>query len=276
MGVIYFPRVTLKFNSVVIHVNNVKIGKGGIPMNSGNNNYCKTESHAGYIQRVTKRATLLFLVIFILANLSLSAQVRMGIIGGMNFADATQKNLGVSDLAYKSTYGIGGIVEVNLHKGLSLYLEPMYIEKGVNVELFLPISPVLKLNLSYFEIPIFLKYEVGNKFSPYILAGSTIGFNLSSSIEAELLGIELMTDTEALTEEIDVGLSFGGGINYSFDLISLFIEGRYTLGLTNIVNTNPFNVSVGPLEIQEEIRDDINIKTKGFQIMAGFSVPILE
>lgn len=58
---------------------------------------------------------------------------------------------------------------------------------------------------------------------------------------------------------LDLGLGFGGGVSMPMGNNTIFIEARYSLGLTDI-NDDDF--------------DDTKIKTKGFQIFAGITFPL--
>ena len=61
-------------------------------------------------------------------------------------------------------------------------------------------------------------------------------------------------------KNIDFGLAFGGGVSLPMGNKTVFVEGRYSLGLTDI------NDDSDP--------DADKIKTKGIQIMAGITFPL--
>jgi len=60
-------------------------------------------------------------------------------------------------------------------------------------------------------------------------------------------------------KSIDFGLAFGGGVSLPMGNNTVFVEGRYSLGLS---------------DINDDSSDDTEIKTKGIQIMAGITFPL--
>ncbi len=106
-----------------------------------------------------------------------------------------------------------------------------------------------------------LKYAFGTgDTKPYIMAGPTIGFNLSAK-QKITLGSD--SDEEDIKDDIsstDFGLGFGGGVNFHTGNNSIFVEVRYNIGLTNINDDSD--------------DPDTEIKTKGIKIFAGIIFPL--
>ncbi len=48
-----------------------------------------------------------------------------------------------------------------------------------------------------------------------------------------------------MTEDLDFGLGFGAGLRYPISTVSIFVEGRYTLGLVNMQKGGTFEISAG-------------------------------
>ena len=95
-----------------------------------------------------------------------------------------------------------------------------------------------------------LKFAFGSgDTKPYVMAGPTFGYLLSAKQDE--------TDIKDDVKSIDFGLTFGGGVSLPMGNNTVFVEGRYTLGLSDI------NDDSGP--------DADKIKTKGIQIMAGIT-----
>ncbi|MFN3755895.1 MAG: porin family protein [Flavobacterium sp.] len=141
----------------------------------------------------------------------------------------------------KSIFGfhVGGFVEFKISEKFSLQPELLYSTQGAKAEYSenfdgfnVKISETV--NLGYLNIPIMAKYYVSEKFN--IQAGPQIGLNLSAKAKSEAsFGGESFSETEDIKEDIealDFGLNFGLGYNISE---KIFIEGRYNLGLSNII-----------------------------------------
>lgn len=95
-----------------------------------------------------KRASLMIVLLLMVALiLPVSAQVRVGIIGGINFSD--MEGAGEREVSGKTVFGVGGMLDLGLWKGFSLCLEPMYIQKyaiaeEINIEGDIPESDKMK------------------------------------------------------------------------------------------------------------------------------------
>lgn len=204
--------------------------------------------------------------------LSLGAQIRMGVVGGVNFADL--ETIGESEVSTRTVFGIGAVFDFSLTRNFVLRLEPMYIQKGGRVEEGEDVNsdPGGWVKSSFIEIPLFLKVTYGSRIRPYLMAGPTIGILLNSDLELDAYGLSFKGDMEEVTRRIDFGLGFGAGITIPIRFFSLFIEGRYTLGLSNLQRGGTFEVSAGPMAIPIEFdKEDDKYKNRGFQILAGIA-----
>jgi opacity protein-like surface antigen len=200
-----------------------------------------------------------------------SAQVRLGLIGGLNLANVSIDPDSDPKASNLTAFGAGGVVHIRLAENLALQLEPMYLQKGAKQEGSFSdpnvgtISFDVKTKANYIEVPAMFKVAFGtNTTKPYVMAGPTIGFLMSAKQtgSASAFGTveQINEDIKDSVKSIDFGVGFGGGVSFPAGNNALFVEGRYTLGLTNI-NDDP-----------EDTETKIN--TKGIQIMAGITFPL--
>lgn len=208
--------------------------------------------------------------LMLLFSMSASAQTRLGIIGGLNFANLDADfDKALQEISTKTFFGVGGVVDLRLSENFSLYMQPMYLRKGALVK-DLQDNIEFPFTFAFLELPVFLKAEFGSAVRPYLMAGPTAGYLLSADIEGQYSGIVFKGDLKEVTENLDFGLGFGAGVSYPLSTISIFVEGRYTLGLVNMQKGGAFELSAGPLV--EEITWDKDVdayKNRGIQIMAG-------
>jgi hypothetical protein len=206
-----------------------------------------------------------------------TSKLQLGLIGGLNLAGADIKiDEEGADVSSTTVFGIGGVLDWNLNQTFSLRLEPMYLQKGIG-KTELDIQPGIewKLKSSYLELPVFIKAEFGSNIRPYIMAGPIFGLLLSSDLRAELSGMTFKGDSKSATENFDVSVAFGGGINYPMERFSIFLEGRYSYGLTNSIKGGTVVISSGNVTqgIEWDKETDM-LKNRGFQIMAGVTFPL--
>lgn len=196
---------------------------------------------------------MVLLALFI--ALPVSAQHRIGIVGGLNLANVNvDPSLGAGvDLKNLTAFGVGGVLDLRLAQNFDLHLEPMYLQKGTKLDAG---GQEGTFRASYLELPALFRLALGTGTArPYLMAGPTIGYLLSAKSSSE--GNE--EDVKDQIKDLDFGLDFGAGVSFPAGNNSVFVEGRYALGLSNI-NDDP--------------QDPTDIKNKGIQIMAGITFPL--
>ncbi len=201
-------------------------------------------------------------------------QYYAGVVGGVNIAGMDLNDNGLDrEISTRYLVGLGGVFGVSLSKNVSLQLEPMYLQKGGILEQYAP-SPDLFIKSSFLEVPLFLKITFGENIRPYILAGPTVGFLLNSEIKGEVSGLTFKADLNNILKRIDFGIGLGAGVSFPLGKGSVFLEGRYTFGLSNINKGGTVEFESGSIAITDEVEEQDELSTKGFQIMVGFTFPI--
>ena len=153
---------------------------------------------------------------------AVNAQVTSGFKAGVNFSDVNSfefNNDGSSaantiedQLDGKRTgYFVGFLVDIPLTEKLSFVPEFIFSQQGKNLESF---------RLDYLNLPLGLKLEISNL---YVNLGPQIGVRV--------------WNPDRSGEFANFEASAFGGIGYIFKS-NIFIEARYTLGLTDIFQDN--------------------------------------
>ncbi len=205
------------------------------------------------------------------------AQWSIGIMGGPNFADLeinfVDNTITDYDVQSRTLFGVGGFFGIYLNEYLSIQLELMYVEKGgVFTQ---PSIPDMRIKSNQIELPLILKAGIGENIRPYIIGGVFLSFVLDATVETELAGLSLEGDLTEILKKTEFGAVFGTGISIPVWKGSAFIEGRYSLGLTNLNKGGNINLTNGNLLVagpQTDPQDEI--KTMGFQIMLGYQLPL--
>ena len=210
-----------------------------------------------------KMSVFLVVLLALCIVLPASAQVNLGVLGGLNLANASMDPLEEgTNLSSRTAFGFGAILDFGLNESITLHLEPMYLQKGFKLKVdMVDMGEIAEweVKFAYLEIPVMLKYAFGtSEIKPYIIAGPTIAYNLSSKLKISMGGVSEEGDVKDDIKSLDFGVGFGAGVNVAMGNNSIFVEARYALGLTNI-NDHP---------------NDPDIKTKGIQIFAGITFPV--
>ncbi len=220
--------------------------------------------------------SILFLValLALLIVASAGAQTKLGVIGGLNIANLSGEDVDGSkiDFSNRTGLGIGGVLDIGLSENVALRFEPMYLQKGAELKDTDPDlgAATFTYKGSYLEVPLFLKIALGTSATrPYLLAGPIIGFNMSTKLGLSAQGVDVEADANEIAKSTDFGLGFGAGVNIPAGNNSIFIEGRYALGLSDVSKAGNIELMGQQLAI-----DDVDIKTRGIQLMAGITFPL--
>ena len=113
------------------------------------------------------------------------------------------------------------------------------------------------------------------------MAGPTFGVLLNADAKAETGGVvaggplrRLKADLNGITESLDFGISVGAGVRFPVGVNTLFLEGRYTFGLIDLIHGGTIEWKSGHETIIAEIGEKYEISTRGFQAMFGIIFPI--
>lgn len=223
------------------------------------------------------KKSFLLLSIFLLPLFiqSLNAQVQVGVQAGINLTDLNMTQEGFKT-ATRTRAILGGILTYNFPILFSLQFEPAYVQKGADlnfsvIESGLTVNAEASASANYVDIPVLLKASLLNgPVKPYLIAGGSIAFLLGdaklkinkATINGQDVTNMIPADEREQTLELkstDYLLCLGGGIAIPVGQLSVFAEGRYDLGLTD-VNNDP--------------NDDTKIKTRGIQIKAGLLISL--
>lgn len=175
--------------------------------------------------------------------------VDIGVIGGVNYAGASLDADGVEfDDSNIFRLGFGLVLDAGLKQGPGLRIEPMFLQKGFEVS-------SSKIKLSYLEVPVLLRLAIdGGMAKLYVMGGPSVGLLLSAreSQDGEFGSDEDVKDDY---KNFDFGLIGGAGISIPMNMIAFFIEGRYALGLSDILDF-----------------DQVKVKNRGLQVFSGITL----
>nr|WP_315167293.1 porin family protein [uncultured Flavobacterium sp.] len=184
------------------------------------------------------KKVILATILFLAVSINMQAQlVKLGIKGGINYANQSGTDITVNSINYNSTdaitsYHIGLVAELKLTDGLAIQPELLYSTQGATYKNAIT---EFKNELGYISIPVLAKISLNKSIS--LDLGPQASFLLSEKNEFDYKNSKTFEFAAA------------GGLTLKITK-SLFIQGRYVLGLT-------------------EASKDAQIKNSALQVSAG-------
>jgi len=160
--------------------------------------------------------------------------VSFGVKAGLNIADI--KDLEevdtVDEVTSEGKTGFIGGAYLKFPFGpFKLQAEGLYSIKGAETGFNLA-NKVSEIKLTYFEVPLMLKYEFPTPgIKPFVYGGGSVSFLMAAEVRDVVTNSEWVDIKDGM-ESLDYGLIVGGGVqifNFSLDL-------RYNHGLANTVD----------------------------------------
>lgn len=166
----------------------------------------------------------LFLLLYaLLFVVGLSAQTRVGIMGGLNLTDVVFDR-SFYDVAEREGFFIGPTVLINMPvKGLELNGSLLFEQRGMRTSTQLDGGPSFPTTstLQQLAIPLNVRYyiDLGEKIKAFVFAGPQVGFNIGKK-EVELDYGEVVFDKASFSINAGIGLlafrHFMLSVNYNY------------------------------------------------------------
>jgi opacity protein-like surface antigen len=191
-----------------------------------------------------KKYLLIFLTI-ILVSTTHAYGVKL-IVGGHLAKYAVEPEVVGDEWKNKTGVLVGGGIELFSVPHISLDIDGFYFRKGSK---FKSATEELDYTLDVISITPVVRVKFLPGPSPYVLAGGEFSYILTHKSED--------VDIKNLIKSFDYGLVFGAGFRMSMPGASLFFEGRYHLGVANILKD--------PLP-------GVSLKTKALVVVVGIKI----
>jgi hypothetical protein len=206
--------------------------------------------------------TCAFALIF---TTNLSAQLSVGGRIGLNLATVNIEQDGLSIKPdSKAGLQIAGLLDIGVSENFSIQPELTFIQKGYKFEFdFLGTKSEDKFIINYLEVPVHAKYGFGGeKIKAFVMGGPSLGFALGGKLESCVDGTCESEDIEFSDDDgfnrFELGLSLGAGIGLNVGPGEVFLDVRYLLGLSRIMEDD----------------SDGTTKNQGVAIGLGYMIPL--
>lgn len=193
-----------------------------------------------------------------------AAQSAAGVRAGMRWSELeTSHEAGsISGLALGAYYGFA------VSDRLAIQFEVVYGRRGaeslrLGADELDPEARPTGLEMSYIEVPLLLRTGYpGDRFMPSFFLGPYVAFLLDCELQPS--GADTRScDADGAAQRFnprgrDFGLVLGAGLDVAMGESTVFLDGRFTLGLLSI----------------EEGDDAFDARHSGLAVTAGFAVPV--
>ena len=191
-----------------------------------------------------------------LTGISAEAQVKpinFGFQGGVNLANLTFDPEMEPAPDMLLAFGGGALLSFNVSPNLSLDIDGFYMQKGASYEFEENFGPqgdpsellrtTIDLKMGYVLLCPMLRLNFASQdASPYLLGGLEVGFLMSAHetgtaewVNQGTVESEIDLDVKDAYKDTSLGINVGAGLSFPAGSGSFFLEGRYALGLTDIV-----------------------------------------
>ena len=187
--------------------------------------YCEYNVKVSVMKEGDLKKTLIILLIA--TSVATAYPLEVKIIGGISLAKSTEplEDYGRVDWTpvIRGTL-IGGIigagVTFSLAQKVDLEVDCLFLQKGGDVEIIGIAGPFMRFNARVNELsfPVLLKLSVKQGTGPYLIGGGELAWVLSKE-----------------PKKMDFGFVFGIGFRKSIGKTAISLEGRYHLGMRDLV-----------------------------------------
>jgi opacity protein-like surface antigen len=192
-----------------------------------------------------KKGVLIFLTIILISTTHAYGFKFMA--GGHLAKYAVEPEVVGDEWKNKTGFFIGGGIELFSVPNISLDIDGFYFRKGSK---FKSETEELDYTLDVISITPLVRVKFLPGPSPYVLGGGEFSYILTHKLDG--------VDIKNTTKSFDYGLVFGAGYQMSMPGASLFFEGRYHLGLANI--------------LKDPLDPDASRKTKALLVIVGIKI----
>lgn len=177
------------------------------------------------------------LALFILFYASGFAQLRPGVVGGINFSNFANTFDGSSNT--HTAFALGIYFEQRDFDVAVFHPELLFSMKGASYSAFVDGMKVnTEVQCNYFEVPLLLKLRIPTEsaISPHLLFGPALGILLNSTMRVDKDSVLIEKGTDNL-KTLDLGLILSGGFAFPCGRGEMNVDLRYEIGFTAIDNS---------------------------------------
>lgn len=220
-------------------------------------------------------AMMIGLSLVLLAIPTFAQNLSLGIVGGANWTDIKITTDGVEeDVSAHLRYGAGGVLSLHMSDTYSIEVAPMFLRLSSRMDQEGGQNPDFDMRYNYLQVPLFFKLSSRGAMRTYVKAGPVVGVLLKAETEIELNDVVFTGDFSHALKTLDLGLGVGLGVEFPVGKGNLFFEGRYVLGLNDVLEGGTIQFEGGGITMPLDIPGNTEAKSRSVQVMMGYSIPL--
>lgn len=192
----------------------------------------------------------------------------IGVKGGLNVSTLSVDDPSNPDLEFDSQtdFLAGAFLQCGGIGWFTLQGEVLYSQNGAKTK---GEDPAAQIDLNYLRVPVLLMARLASRESPMypiLYAGPQLAFETRCQITGQVDGVSssFACDSEELdepleTNNVEFGLVFGGGFEVLFSRLTMQLDARYNLGLTNLNGGTDAST--------------VSVKNRGWSFVIGLGMP---
>ena len=193
-------------------------------------------------------------------------EITLGLKGGLNLSNMSVDDPADPDLGFDSQtdFLAGAFAQFGIGSNFAVQPEVLYSQRGAKSR---GIDPAIKLNLNYIEIPLLLMARFASRESPIypvLYAGPSVAFPTRCRVTEEGAESRDCDDPQAdgaiEPTKTDFGLVFGVGFEILYSRLTVQLDVRYNLGLTNLNDSAD--------------APQVSVKNRTWSFMLGLGIPL--
>ncbi len=195
------------------------------------------------MKRLTHIVATVAVALVMVTGQTYAQNMRAGVNAGVGFANLSGDIESYLEASAKAKTGFSGgaFFGVDLARMFRVQLNGQYVQKGTKFE-DAAFNVEGKVKLTYIELllPLTLLIPIeGSAITPRLYGGPSVAFEATCKIEVSFPETTDEVDCsdpdiEAPTASVDVGVFFGGGIDFAVGAGEITLDVLYDIGLTNI------------------------------------------
>jgi outer membrane protein with beta-barrel domain len=197
----------------------------------------------------------------VLVSSPAAAGTRLGVIGGFNVANLSIE--GTSGLNSRSSFAIGGVVDVGINDRFGIRVEPTFLSKGgkATKNTYWGSVDEVQFKLDCIDLPVLARIDLAkSETRGYLLGGVGVSFATQYKADLTQAGVRETVDFGDVFKSNDVSLDLGAGVGLPVGSNRMTFDGRVAIGLVDINDGGTVTYQGAPLAVPSRSTKTLDLR----------------